>query len=204
MSFPGEMNDVFRVCGDVDHEREEPEVEAASVHDEEAAVQRAEADVEPSLAARRGKDGCRIVRPRSTRRRRTIVRVLARLHTVDCGPDDFGFWERLLREELLPWAQRQEGFEGALAMANPERSKAHIMSLWADEEAAAATIHLGVWLSELAATASSGVLASVESFEILQFELGSRSALTALGGLPGGDLPLDIRDDQPEPRGHDA
>jgi len=100
--------------------------------------------------------------------------VLARLHTVDCDPGDFEFWERLLREELLPWAQSQDGFEGALAMDDPGRSKAHVMSLWADEEAAAASIQLGVWLSELAATASSGVLASVESFEVLQFELSGR------------------------------
>ena len=100
--------------------------------------------------------------------------MLARLHTVDCDPDDFDFWERLLREELLPWAEKQEGFEGAMALADPERRKAHIMSLWADEEAAAASIHLGVWLSELAATAASGVLASVESFEVLEFEVSGR------------------------------
>ena len=100
--------------------------------------------------------------------------MLARLHTVDCDPGDFEFWERLLREELLPWAQGQEGFEGTLAMADPGRSKAHVMSLWTDEEAAAASIQLGVWLSELAATAASGVLASVESFEVLEFELSGR------------------------------
>jgi hypothetical protein len=99
---------------------------------------------------------------------------MARLHTVDCDPDDFEFWERLLREELLPWARQQEGFDGAMALADPERRKAHIMSLWADEEAAAASIHLGVWLSELAATAASSVLASVESFEVLQFDLTGR------------------------------
>jgi hypothetical protein len=100
--------------------------------------------------------------------------VLARLHTVDCDPDDFEFWEQLLREELLPWAEKQEGFEGAMALADPERRKAHIMSLWADEEASAASIHLGTWLSELAATAASGVLASVESFEVLEFEMSER------------------------------
>jgi hypothetical protein len=96
---------------------------------------------------------------------------MARLHTVDCDPDDFDFWERLLREELFPWAQQQEGFSGAMLLADPERRKAHIMSVWADEEAAAASIQLGVWLSELAATAASGVLASVESFEVLRFDL---------------------------------
>ena len=37
-------NDVFRVRGDVDHESDEPEIEAGFVHDEEAAVRPAAAD----------------------------------------------------------------------------------------------------------------------------------------------------------------
>src|SRR6266566_2090766 len=48
--LPSDANDGLRVCRDVDHECEEPEVEAGFVHDEEAAVQRAGADDQPDAA----------------------------------------------------------------------------------------------------------------------------------------------------------
>ena len=57
-----------------------------------------------------------------------------RITTLRVAPENIPRLETLLRQSVLPAAQRQEGFQAMIASSNPDDRKVVAITLWDSEE----------------------------------------------------------------------
>jgi hypothetical protein len=98
--------------------------------------------------------------------------VFARLHTLETTPEQYERGLQLVAKELLPWARDSSGFRGLIGLVDRERSKALVLTLWADEEALERSAPAGDRLSALAADATGAKRRSLDDFEVSIFDVG--------------------------------
>jgi hypothetical protein len=99
------------------------------------------------------------------------VIVFARLHTLETTPEQYEEGLRIVRDELLPWARDSTGFRGLIGLVDEERTKALVLTLWADSTTFDRSAEAGDRLSALAAEATGATRRSLESFEVSLLEI---------------------------------
>jgi heme-degrading monooxygenase HmoA len=97
--------------------------------------------------------------------------VLARLHTLETTPEEYEAGLRIVRDDLLPWARESTGFCGVIGLVDRESGKSLVLTLWADEDALAASADSADRLSALAADAAGARREPIASFEVSIFEV---------------------------------
>jgi heme-degrading monooxygenase HmoA len=100
--------------------------------------------------------------------------VYARVSTLEGPADQIDEGFRYLREQILPNAfQEDEGFKGALALADRQSGKTLTITLWESEETMRATEEEANRLRSELAEAGGETIAAVERYEVGVFEVGS-------------------------------
>jgi heme-degrading monooxygenase HmoA len=97
--------------------------------------------------------------------------VFARLHTLETTEEQYEEGLRLVRDELLPWARESSGFRGLIGLVDPERTRALVLTFWADEESFRRSAGAGDELSMLAAEASGANRRSLQDYEVSIFDV---------------------------------
>ena len=97
--------------------------------------------------------------------------MFARLHTIETTPGQYDEGLRIVRDELLPWARESTGFRGLIGLVDGERTKALVLTLWADGTTFDQSAEAGDRLSALAAEATGATRRALESFEVSLIEL---------------------------------
>jgi hypothetical protein len=98
--------------------------------------------------------------------------VHARASTFEGPPDRIDEGLRYMREEILPTAfQEDEGFKGALALADRQSGKMLTITFWESEEAMRASEEEANRLRSDIAQASGETIAAVERYEVGIFEV---------------------------------
>jgi heme-degrading monooxygenase HmoA len=95
--------------------------------------------------------------------------VFARVHTLETTPDGHDRGLELLLE-VMPWLRESTGFRGIFRLADPDRTKAITITLWADEEAMLESAEAAQGLGALAAEASGSKRIALEDYEVTFFE----------------------------------
>jgi heme-degrading monooxygenase HmoA len=101
------------------------------------------------------------------------------MHTLETTPEGHDHGLELLRE-VLPWLRDSSGFRGIFRLANPDRTKAVTITLWADEPAMLESAEAAKGLGALAAEATGSTRIALEDWEVTFFE----------GELSSKELPL--------------
>jgi heme-degrading monooxygenase HmoA len=100
--------------------------------------------------------------------------VHARVSTFEGPPDQIDKGLRYIREEILPTAfQEDEGFKGALALADRQSGKMFTITFWESEEAMRANEEEANRLRNDIAQAGGKTIAAVEGYEVGLFEVES-------------------------------
>ena len=96
----------------------------------------------------------------------------ARASTLEGPPDQIDEGLRYIREQILPKAfQDDEGFKGALALADRQSGKTLTITFWESEEAMRATEEEANRLRSEIAQAGGETIAAVERYEVGVFEV---------------------------------
>jgi heme-degrading monooxygenase HmoA len=96
----------------------------------------------------------------------------ARLSTLEGPPDQIDEGFRYIREQILPNAfQEDEGFKGALALADRQSGKTLTLTFWESEETMHATEEEANRIRSELAQAGGETIAAVESYEVGVFEV---------------------------------
>jgi heme-degrading monooxygenase HmoA len=95
--------------------------------------------------------------------------MFARMHTLETSPeaDDRGLE---LLDELLPWLRESTGFRGLLRLAALDRSKAVVVTFWADEGAMIDSAEAGRGIGALAAETAGSKHIALEDYEVTFFD----------------------------------
>jgi hypothetical protein len=97
--------------------------------------------------------------------------VFARLHTLEASREQHELGLEIVRDQYLPWVRDSTGFRGLIGLADEERGKAIVITLWADQTALDDSFAAGDKLSRLASAASGTTRRSLESFEVTLFDV---------------------------------
>ncbi len=98
----------------------------------------------------------------------------ARVSILEGPPDQIDEGLRYMREQILPNAfQDDEGFKGALALADRQSGKTLGITFWESEEAMRATEEEANRLRSEIAQAGGETIAAVERYEVGLFEVES-------------------------------
>ena len=98
----------------------------------------------------------------------------ARVSILEGPPDQIDEGLRYMREQILPNAfQDDEGFKGALALADRQSGKTLTITFWESEEAMRATEEEANRLRSEIAQAGGETIAAVERYEVGLFEVES-------------------------------
>ena len=98
----------------------------------------------------------------------------ARASTFEGPPDRIDEGLRYMREQILPTAFREdEGFKGAIALADRQSGKMLTITFWESEEAMRATEEEANRLRSDIAQAGGETIAAVERYEVGLFEVES-------------------------------
>jgi len=97
--------------------------------------------------------------------------VIARIHTLEATDEQYDRGLRVVRDDLLPWARESSGFCGLIGLADRETGRALVITLWKDEESAAASAEAAVRLGELADAYSGATRVGIESFEVTLYDV---------------------------------
>ena len=73
----------------------------------------------------------------------------ARVTTVDAAPGKLDEFMRVYTDSTVPVAKRQEGFEGALLLTDPDTNKTIVISMWASTEAMTAGDNSGYYNAQI-------------------------------------------------------
>jgi heme-degrading monooxygenase HmoA len=93
--------------------------------------------------------------------------VYARVSTLEGPPDQIDEGLRYIREQILPNAfQDDEGFKGALALADRQSGKTLTITFWESEEAMHATEEEANQRRTQIAEAANATIESVETYEV--------------------------------------
>lgn len=100
--------------------------------------------------------------------------MFARVHRLETTPEQHARGVELVREQLLPWMRDSSGFCGLISLLNAERGEALVLSLWADEDALAASAEAGGRLSALASETTGSARLSLDDYEVTHLEVVNR------------------------------
>ena len=109
-----------------------------------------------------------------------------RVSTIQGAPDKVDDVLRQTQEQTLPQLQKMEGFKGFVALGDRNSGKVLGVAFWESEEALRATEGAVSDVRSGAAEAASGIVASVEEYEVLVNEAPSSGPLGAVTGTVGG------------------
>jgi len=90
----------------------------------------------------------------------------ARMHTLETTPEGHDRGLQIL-PDFLPWLRESTGFRGMVRLTTPDRSRALVITLWADEESLKDSAESGRELGALAAEAAGSERVALEDFEVL-------------------------------------
>ena len=88
------------------------------------------------------------------------------MHTLATTPESHDRGIELL-DEILPWLRESAGFRGMIRLAALDRSKAVVITFWADESAMTASAEAGRGLGALAAEAAGSTRIALEDYEVV-------------------------------------
>jgi hypothetical protein len=88
------------------------------------------------------------------------------MHTLDTTPEGHDRGLAIL-PDFLPWLRESTGFRGMLRLTTPDRSRALVITLWADEKALHDSAESGSRLGALAAEAAGSERVALEDYEII-------------------------------------
>jgi|SRR5918999_966223 heme-degrading monooxygenase HmoA len=97
--------------------------------------------------------------------------MFARMHTLETTPEQHDQGLEIVREQLLPWLRDSTGFRGLVRLADSERGKTIVITLWADEQALRGSDEAGRRLSELTAATVGVSKRELEEFEVTLFDV---------------------------------
>ena len=109
-----------------------------------------------------------------------------RVNTIEGSPDKMDDVTRHIQEQTMPQLRQMEGFEGFVALGDRQSGKVLGVAFWESEEALRATEGAVSSVRSGAAEAASGIVASVEEYEVLFNEAPSAGPLDAVTGTVGG------------------
>jgi heme-degrading monooxygenase HmoA len=72
--------------------------------------------------------------------------------------------------KILPALHRFDGFEGLLVLANGQKGKVLVVTLWESEEAMRSGEEAAYWFRVFSAEAASGEVTDVERYEVIYSE----------------------------------
>jgi heme-degrading monooxygenase HmoA len=91
--------------------------------------------------------------------------MFARIHTLQTTPEQHDEGREIVVEQILPWLRDSSGFRGLIRLANRDKSKTLVVTLWADEEAFAASAEAAEQFSELSSAATGASRVALEEYE---------------------------------------
>jgi heme-degrading monooxygenase HmoA len=97
--------------------------------------------------------------------------MFARMHTLATTPEQHDQGLDIVQNQLLPWLRDSTGFRGLIRLADPERGKTIVITLWENEEALRASADAGKRLSELTAATVGVSKRELEEFEVTLFDV---------------------------------
>ena len=97
--------------------------------------------------------------------------MFARLHTLATTPEQAERGLEIIMSVFLPWARESTGFRGLLRLVDPKTGKTLVLTLWADEEALAASAAAAESIALQIAEASGASYRSLEDFEVSLLDL---------------------------------
>lgn len=95
----------------------------------------------------------------------------ARLHTLQTTREQHDRGLEIVRDQLLPWLRDSTGFRGLIRLADRERGKTLVLTLWADEAALRASAEAGERLSSLAVDTTGASRLALEEYDITFFDV---------------------------------
>jgi heme-degrading monooxygenase HmoA len=93
--------------------------------------------------------------------------MFARLTRITADPARVDEFEPIVREQVLPAAQRMAGFQGMYAMVDRQSGTALSFTLWESEEAMRASEDAANRLRSESAAKSGADIAAVERYEVI-------------------------------------
>jgi heme-degrading monooxygenase HmoA len=90
-----------------------------------------------------------------------------RLTTLQISPDAMDQALAQMREQVVPAAQKMDGYRGVTAFGDRSSGKIMAFTLWESEEAMAASEEAANRLRQASAEASSAQVGQVERFEVV-------------------------------------
>jgi heme-degrading monooxygenase HmoA len=91
--------------------------------------------------------------------------MFARIHTLQTTPEQHDEGREIVIEQILPWLREASGFRGLIRLANRDKSKTLVVTLWADEEALAASTEAAEQFTELSSAATGAQRLALEEYE---------------------------------------
>jgi len=73
---------------------------------------------------------------------------------------------RAIVEHVIPALEMQQGYNGALLLANPQQGKMLAVSLWASDQEMHATDEASHWLRLFGAEVAEGTVKDVETYQV--------------------------------------
>jgi heme-degrading monooxygenase HmoA len=93
------------------------------------------------------------------------------MHVLETTPAQHDHGLELVRDQLLPWLRESTGFRGLIRLADRTRTRAIVITLWADEEALQASAKAGDQLSRLTAATVGVTRRELDDFEVTLFDV---------------------------------
>jgi heme-degrading monooxygenase HmoA len=110
----------------------------------------------------------------------------ARLTTLEGPPDKLEDATRHVREEVLPQSKQLDGFEGFVALGDPQSGKLLGVSLWESEEAMRSSEEAADRMRGESAQATGAQIGGVERYEVAVFEVPSAGPISGVTDTVGG------------------
>jgi hypothetical protein len=93
------------------------------------------------------------------------------MHVLETSPAQHDRGLELVRDQLLPWLRESTGFRGLIRLADLDRTKSIVITLWVDEDALRASAEAGDKLSELTAQTVGVTRLALEEMEVSLFDV---------------------------------
>jgi heme-degrading monooxygenase HmoA len=97
--------------------------------------------------------------------------MFARMHTLATTPEQHDQGVEIVQEQLLPWLRDSTGFRGLIRLADRAGGKTLVITLWADEDALAASSEIGQKLSDLATLTTGATRLALEEYDVTFFDV---------------------------------
>jgi hypothetical protein len=93
------------------------------------------------------------------------------MHTLATTPEQHDQGVEIVQEQLLPWLRDSTGFRGLIRLADRAGGKTLVITLWADEDALAASSEIGQKLSDLATLTTGATRLALEEYDVTFFDV---------------------------------